>query len=150
MKLLKILLLLPFIICAQDGLFKNKNIFSRQDSLRGSITPERAWWNLKHYELSVEVFPKTKTIKGKNIICFEVLKAAKKMQIDLQNPLKISKITHQNKNLSFQREGNVYWINFSEKDSMQISFLGTYQRVRNPKKLLLLTIVKWQILTRLV
>tara|TARA_B110001450_G_scaffold5290_1_gene5535 strand:- start:17457 stop:19103 length:1647 start_codon:yes stop_codon:yes gene_type:complete len=118
MKLLKILLLLPFIICAQDGLFKNKNIFSRQDSLRGSITPERAWWNLKHYELSVEVFPKTKTIKGKNIICFEVLKAAKKMQIDLQNPLKISKITHQNKNLSFQREGNVYWINFSEKPSI--------------------------------
>jgi aminopeptidase N len=40
------------------------------------------------------------------------------MQIDLQNPLKISKITHQNKNLSFQREGNVYWINFSEKPSI--------------------------------
>jgi hypothetical protein len=88
MKLLKILLLLPFIICAQDGLFKNKNTFSRQDSLRGSITPERAWWNLKHYELSVEVFPKTKTIKGKNIICFEVLKAAKKNADRSSKPFK--------------------------------------------------------------
>jgi len=25
--------------------------FSHADTLRGSITPERAWWNLLHYDL---------------------------------------------------------------------------------------------------
>ncbi|MDC3387904.1 M1 family metallopeptidase [Flavobacteriaceae bacterium] len=138
MKLLKILLLLPILIFAQDGLFKNKKTFSRQDTLRGSITPERAWWNLKHYELSVEVFPKTKTIKGKNIICFEVLKPAKQMQIDLQEPLHIKKITHQNKELNYSREGNVYWINFSKnlplnlEEKITIYYEGKPIESRNP------------------
>ena len=138
MKLLKILLLLPILIFAQDGLFKNKKTFSRQDSLRGSITPERAWWNLKHYELSVEVFPKTKTIKGKNIICFEVLKDAKKMQIDLQFPLNISKITFKNKKLTFKREGSVYWVDFTEKlligseEKITIYYQGKPIESKNP------------------
>jgi len=112
MKIFTFLLLLPIFLSAQNGLFEHKDKFTRQDSLRGSITPEREWWNLKHYELSVEVFPKTKTIKGSNTICFDVLKSAKKMQIDLQEPLQITKITHQNKNLNYSREGNVYWIYF--------------------------------------
>ena len=29
--------------------------FTYQDTLRGSITPERAWWDLTHYHLSLEV-----------------------------------------------------------------------------------------------
>jgi len=111
-------ILFPLFLSAQNGLFEHKEKFTRQDSLRGSISPEREWWDLKHYELSVEVFPKTKTIKGSNTICFEVLKSAKKMQIDLQEPLQITKITHKNKNLKHTREGNVYWIHFSENLSI--------------------------------
>ena len=90
MKFFTLLLLFPLFLSAQNGLFEHKETFTKQDSLRGSITPEREWWNLKHYELTVELFPKTKTIKGSNTICFEVLKPAKKMQIDLQEPLQIT------------------------------------------------------------
>jgi aminopeptidase N len=115
MNLIKLFLLFPFIISAQNGLLNNNNDFSRQDTLRGSITKERAWWDLRHYELSVEIFTETKSIKGKNIISFNVLKGAKKMQIDLQHPLSITKITHRNKKLTFEREGSVYWVYFSEK-----------------------------------
>ena len=67
---------------------------TRQEILRGSITPEREWWDLLHYHLSVEFFPDTKTIKGSNVITFKTLKAGNKMQIDLQEPLKITKVTH--------------------------------------------------------
>ncbi|KKL08993.1 hypothetical protein LCGC14_2570300, partial [marine sediment metagenome] len=31
--------------------------FTEQDTLRGSITPEREWWDLNYYDLYVEVNP---------------------------------------------------------------------------------------------
>ncbi len=40
----------------------------RQEMLRGSITPEREWWDLQHYRLAVEFFPDKKAIKGSNVI----------------------------------------------------------------------------------
>lgn len=138
MKLYPLLLLFPLFLSAQSELFQHKQKFTRQDSLRGSITPEREWWNLKHYELAVEVFPKTKTIKGSNTICFDVLKSAKKMQIDLQEPLQITKITHQDKELSYTREGNVYWVNFSEnlpislEEKITIYYEGKPTESKNP------------------
>jgi len=138
MKFFTLLLLFPIFLSAQSGLFEHKEKFTRQDSLRGSITPEREWWDLKHYKLAVEVFPKTKTIKGSNTINFEVIKPAKKMQIDLQEPLQITKITHQNKELNYSREGNVYWINFSKnlpinsKEKITIYYEGKPTESRNP------------------
>ena len=112
MKLLITFIIFPLFLSCQNRLFEHKETFTKQDSLRGSITPEREWWNLKHYKLAVEVFPKSKTIKGTNTISFEVLKSAKTMQIDLQEPLQITKIRHQNSELNFTREGNVYWVVF--------------------------------------
>ena len=38
--------------------------FTEQDTLRGSITPERAWWNLNFYHLDIEVNPDEKFISG--------------------------------------------------------------------------------------
>ena len=88
---------------------------SRQETLRGSITPERAWWDLQHYHLTLSVNPASKTIDGNNIIAFNVLQPSKKMQIDLQEPLKISKILWKQNELEFEREGNVFWVTFPEK-----------------------------------
>ena len=51
--------------------------FTRQDTLRGSITPEREWWDLRHYDLKVEVFPDEKFIKGSNTIHYRVLDKSK-------------------------------------------------------------------------
>ncbi len=36
------------------------------------------------------------------------------MQIDLQEPLKITQVMHGNDDLKFEREGNVYWIYFAK------------------------------------
>ena len=70
MKLLIPIILFPLLLSCQNNLFEHKENFTKQDSLRGSITPEREWWNLKHYKLAVEVFPNSKTIKGTNTISF--------------------------------------------------------------------------------
>lgn len=108
-----IIILFSFGSFAQNEFFKHHEKFTRQDSLRGSNTLQRAWWNVKHYDLAVSVFPKTKTIKGTNKISFTVEKQMRKMQIDLQQPMQITQIIHQNKQLKFTREGNVFWVEFS-------------------------------------
>ena len=40
----------------------SQKTFTRQDSLRGSITPEREWWDLTYYHLDVKVEPENKFI----------------------------------------------------------------------------------------
>ena len=66
--------------------------FTRQDTLRGSITEERAWWDLKHYDLNVEVFPESKSISGINTLTYTVLSEGNVLQIDLQSPMSLSLI----------------------------------------------------------
>lgn len=90
-------------------------IFTRQDTLRGTITPERAWWDLTYYHLDIVVNPSDSTINGTNTVTYRVIKPAVLMQIDLQEPLKIIKAVQNNNVLNFKREGNVYWIELAEK-----------------------------------
>jgi aminopeptidase N len=90
-------------------------IFTRQDTLRGSITPERAWWDLTYYHLDIVVNPADSSIFGTNTVTYIVLQSAPIMQIDLQEPLKITKAVQNSNELKFSREGNVYWIELAEK-----------------------------------
>ena len=111
--------LIPFcflacIVCFAAAGQVNAQEFSRADKLRGSITPEREWWDLKHYHLALEVSPETKSLKGQNVIRFEALKAGQKMQIDLQEPLKITRVMRGANEVKIQREGNVYWLHFAK------------------------------------
>ena len=92
--------------------------FTRQDELRGSITPEREWWDLRHYDLKVEVFPNKKFIKGSNTIKYSVLDREKIMQIDLQSPMKIDKVVQGGKKLKFKTEGSAHFIKLSEKQNV--------------------------------
>ena len=84
--------------------------FTKQDTLRGSITPERSWWDLAYYHLNVSVKPDEKKLIGSNTITYNVLKSSKKMQIDLQPPLKITKIEQNGKLLNFESIGNAHFI----------------------------------------
>lgn len=95
---------------AQNG--KNQLKFSKQDTLRGTITPERAWWDVTKYDITVQPDFKTKTIRGSNVISFTALSAGKKMQIDLQEPLGITAVTQGSEKLKFYRLRNVYYIEF--------------------------------------
>jgi len=107
-------LLIAFLISngiqAQGLLAKSDVVFTRQDSLRGSITKERVWWDVKHYNLDVKVNPADSTITGSNTIQYKVLQPYNVMQIDLQNPMEISKVTQDGVALKYKREGNVYFI----------------------------------------
>lgn len=88
--------------------------FSRQDTLRGSITPERAWWDLTYYHLDIAVNPTDSTITGKNTIQYKVLENDSILQVDLQPPLRLTKAIQNDTLLEFENEGNVYWIKLYE------------------------------------
>lgn len=111
-----IVFILLFNIIPANSQFKSPALrpFNRQDSLRGSITPERAWWDLTYYHLDIAVNPADSTINGTNTVTYKVLKPAGIMQIDLQEPLKILKVIQNNTELKFNREGKVYWIEMPE------------------------------------
>jgi len=77
--------------CSQP--LHKKDVFSQQDSLRGSITPGRLWWDVLHYDIKVNPDFKTKSIQGETIITFKVLEEPEApMQIDLQYPMQIDSI----------------------------------------------------------
>ena len=111
---------------------------TRQETLRGSITPEREWWDVLHYHLRVEFLPETKRLRGSNTITFKTLKPGNKMQIDLQPPLAITKITHGDSQLKFEREGNVYWVMFEKdipkgkEDKVEVFYEGVPVVSKNP------------------
>lgn len=89
-------------------------VFNRQDSLRGSITPERKWWDLIYYHLDIAVNPADSTIKGSNSVFYKVIEPSYLMQIDLQEPMKITRVAQKSKDLVYRREGNVFWIELTE------------------------------------
>ena len=121
----------------KDSIEPNKNA-DRQATLRGSITPERQWWDLQHYDLSVEFLPETKTIEGMNKISFKATKPGKRMQLDLQPPLEITNVIHGQSELKFEREGNVYWIDFDktipagQKGVVNVSYRGKPREAVRP------------------
>ncbi len=103
-----------FVLLAINPSYSQKS-FTRADTLRGSITPERAWWDLNHYHLAVEIFRETKSIKGSNTIRYKVLTESQILQLDLQEPLKITSIVQAGENLDFKREGDAHFVILKKK-----------------------------------
>ena len=131
--LLNIVLFLISIQLTAQGIFQEKNNFTRQDTLRGTITPERSWWDLNYYHLDIKVDPEKKTIKGSNTVGYTVLKSNKLMQIDLQEPMEITAVKQNNKSLDFSREGNAYFIELKKKQKPgKVNYI-TIEYEGNPK-----------------
>jgi len=109
-----------------------------QDTLRGSLTAERRWWDVTHYHISVEPDFETKTITGKNIIRFTATATGRRMQIDLQQPMEITSVQSGTERPTYSRNGNVYYIEFpftiekGSQRSIEISFAGKPREAINP------------------
>ena len=129
--------LLLIFTTLSSGLAQQSN-FSKQDTLRGSITPERVWWDLLHYNLDFKVSPSSKSIEGSNLIRYEVLSQNQLMQIDLQPPMEITSVLENNKELNYKRDGNVYYIQLKKNqqigaiNEITIHFKGAPKISNNP------------------
>ncbi|PKV75216.1 M1 family metallopeptidase [Pontibacter ramchanderi] len=112
--------------------------FTRQDTLRGTITPERAWWDLTHYHLDISVNPADSSIHGKNTIRYKVLEPYQIMQIDLQPPMRMEKVTQNGQQLNVRQEGNAYFVQLvgaqqtGDQNEVEVYYGGKPQVSKNP------------------
>jgi len=104
------------IFVVSTGMFAQN--FTKQDTLRGSITGERAWWDLNYYHLDIEVKPNEKFIFGSNTIRYKVLNKEQVLQIDLQPPLKIEKITQDGVLLDFSSKTNAHFVKLKKEQNV--------------------------------
>ncbi|PYO40688.1 MAG: peptidase M1, partial [Gemmatimonadetes bacterium] len=64
----------PGITAAQDTIR-----FTHADTLRGSNSPARAWWDVAFYDLHVRVEPRDSSIVGWTGIVYRVLRPAREL-----------------------------------------------------------------------
>jgi len=135
------ILLLPalfFLQQAHSQVLHKQEAFTHQDTLRGSLNPERTWWDVTYYNITVQPDYINKTIKGNNIITFKILASGSSMQIDMQQPMEITSVSFQSLPLTYKREGNVYHVNFPGKletgstQQLNISFAGKPREATRP------------------
>ncbi len=91
---------------------------TRADTLRGSVTPERAWWDVTYYDLHVRVDPAEQSIRGRNATTYRVVGPAREMQIDLQMPLEVDSMVQDGRAVRFRREGNVFFATLPSPQTM--------------------------------
>lgn len=145
----RFLFLVPCILflisCSIGQPLSKKNSFTRQDTLRGTVGPERSWWNVLHYDINVTPDYKTKSITGKTTITYQVIadQHSPYLQIDLQKPLTVDTIFYNNKQYinfpsqPYYNEGNVWHIPLPKTpkgsiQSISIAYHGTPREAIRP------------------
>ena len=99
-----------FFILSYFFVSAQTNLYTHADSLRGSITDARKWWDLTHYDLHVTFNEKDSSIFGYNIISYKTLDYYPLMQLDLMQPMIIDSVVQDKHTCKFIRDGNAYFI----------------------------------------
>lgn len=101
------------------GYSQNKNafgekehVFTKQDSLFGSNTKYRDFWDVKKYDIEAEPNFAQKSVKGSNRISFSITKDVNNptFQIDIQQPMKVSNVMSDFEITSQKRDGNFLFV----------------------------------------
>jgi aminopeptidase N len=125
---LMVLCLLGAAIKVQAQANAIKGAPTRQDTLKGSNTPERAWWKAVRYDLTVRPDYHLQTISGNNRITYKVIRInhTSAMQLDLQAPLHIDSISQRHKRLSFRQDGNAWFVQIPSANDKALHSLIVY------------------------
>lgn len=137
-----LIILLFCMLCFADSNAQNNrnSTFTLADTIRGSITPERAWWDVQRYDLTIKPDYLSKTLQGSNAITYKVTTDRQnRMQIDMREPLEIdSAILDKTQKLSYAKEGTVWYINVpaqkkSATHTVEIFYQGkVHEAIRPP------------------
>ena len=121
-----ILVILLFCIA---GITNAQAIFTKADTLRGSLNDQRDWFDILKYDITVQPFFETKSIIGRVTWTAKVIKVSNDIQIDLQPPLIIDSIIYsamnspqKNSTLSFTRDNNIAIANLIDHPAINSSF----------------------------
>lgn len=115
-----------------------EKIFSHADTLRGSLSNARNWWDVQRYKILVEPDYTNKTISGKVDILFKTVGTYDTMQIDLQSPMQLNKAFLGDESLDYFRDGNAYFIILKKRPkigaeaTLALSFSGKVREAIRP------------------
>lgn len=109
-----------------------RDTYTVLDTLKGSDTKFRNFWDVKKYDFSVEPDFATKSIKGSNSISLEITKDITNptFQIDLQQPMKADKVEVSFPITNYEQDGDFIWIRASrsfkkgEKYTIKVTYSG--------------------------
>jgi len=99
MKRLSVLLIVFFVMLVELHAQPTNQKFTHEDTLMGSNTPGRSWWNAQHYDVTVTPDYETKTISGRTTITYTVIADNHwdYLQLDLQKPMQLDSLYYNGK-----------------------------------------------------
>jgi aminopeptidase N len=112
--------------------------YTRSDTLRGALRPERTCFDVYFYDLDVKIKTKRRRIEGSNSIYFHVVHPSKTIQIDLFKNYAITGITWKGISLPYKREFNAIFIQFpqelpaGENQVIRVGYKGKPLNAPNP------------------
>ncbi len=132
--------IISLLFSAAYASFSQTKTFTKEDTLLGSNTAYRSWWNVTHYDVSVKPDYITKTISGNTIITYKAVSDSLPftMQIDLQEPLQVDSLfLDKIKFINYQKAANRYMLSLQkqEKESehaVTLFYHGKPKQATNP------------------
>jgi aminopeptidase N len=129
-----------FVLVATCSSFAQTKLFSKEDTLWGSNTAYRSWWDVTHYDISIKPDYKDKSIVGNNIITYKTIADDVPfiMQIDLQDPLQVDSLFIDGvKFTNYKKEKNRWMVSLSNQQknsehSLQFFYHGKPKVAVNP------------------
>jgi len=110
-----------------------QTIFTKADTLRGSLNDQRDWFDIMKYDITVQPFFEIKSIQGNVIWTAKVIKASNDIQIDLQQPLIIDSIIYSPANSSQKNSS----LPFTRNDNVAIAHLTDHPAINSFFKLII-------------
>ncbi len=113
-------------------------IFTRKDSLKGYLYPERTCFDVTYYNLDIAFDLKNKSLNGHVDIYFTALSDLTKIQLDLYENMSISKIEFEDDTVNFSREFDAFFVNFprtinqNEQTHLTVYYHGQPQKAKRP------------------
>ena len=87
-------------------------LYSRADSLRGTLSDLRSSYDIQYYHLNIRLDIENKFISGSNLFKFKATTDLQRIQFDLFANLQIGKVLYHGQELPFRREFNAVFIDF--------------------------------------
>lgn len=114
--------------------FSFAQTFTKQDTLKGSDTQFRNFWNVKKYELTVEPDFDAKSVSGTNKITFEITKdiVNPTFQIDLQQPMNYKIVDSDFKICASKKKDDFIFIETKKKLKKGETYSITIEYFGNP------------------
>jgi aminopeptidase N len=134
-----------FLLASLTAVAQPEPLYTKYDTLMGSNTPQRSWWDVQRYDIHVSPDYATKTIRGKVTITYTVVaeKHSEYLQVDLQKPMEIDSLYYNGKmyinhpSKPYYNDGNHWFIPLPKtpkgsSQSVTIVYHGKPREAKNP------------------